>query len=107
MDFYYHLACRMFRHTAIVECESTRRMAALAILALMEGDTSIEPTTAWWDALETVEDAARSIGVRRARKGARFAALRAATERIDSSGRLAAYDSRRRQSYGERRATFA
>jgi hypothetical protein len=96
MDFYFHLACRMFRHTAIVECESTRRTAALCIMALMQGDESVEPTTAWYDALDAVEDAAQAIAARRARKGARFAALRASTERIDRSGQYADWLWRRR-----------
>ena len=104
MDFYVHFVCRAYRHSPIIECPATKRAACLAVVTLMEKDPFIEPTTAWWDAVEVVEMAAEAISARRARKAARYAQRSAANGRIDTKGRIAAYFDQQPRS---RRATFA
>jgi len=110
MDFYVHFLCRAYRHSNIVECRITRRSAALAIFAMMENDNSIEPTTAWWDALAAVDEAADKIAARRQRRAHNFASYAARANRIDSLGLYKAWEKKTfgpRAGRRSRRATFA
>jgi hypothetical protein len=119
MDFYVQFMCRTFRHSPLVECAATQKAAQRVTFQMLWEDTpehlkasgQVTEQEAWVEAGLVIDQAIEVIQARRARKGARFAALRAATERIDNAGRYAAWLKRRprpdRRSYRTKFGTFA